>query len=172
MEYGGSLIISDLDTIENIDDYFNPSEPVDDVPYKFNEYIYLDLQKMLDNYYTPFEDTLNEELDYWREYSDDPILDIADEVARSLRMARLGVVEFTEVFEGEDVVSTLQVRQDTAELMLMGIQILDILIEFGPDSFEPSIGPFSGPDPARPPDLPELVPVEPPENIAPRRGRE
>jgi len=172
MEYGGALIISDLDTIENIDDYFNPASPVDDVPYKFNEYFYIDLQKMLDNYYTPFEDVIDDELDYWREYSDDPVIGIADEVTRSLRMARLGVVEFTEVFDGEEVVSTLQVRQDAAELMLIGIQLLDVLIEFGPDSFEPSIGAFSGLNPARPPDMPELVPVEPPGNIAPRRGWE
>lgn len=167
MEYGGALVISDLDTIKHIDDYFNPSNPVEGVPEKFNEYLYLDIQKCFDNFYYPFEDGITGELDYLEEYAGGPTVDIAGQIVRKLRMSRLGVLELTEVYDGTEVSTTLELNKDAADLMLMGIHIVEILLEEGINAIDFSNEAFTGPDPARPPDLPELQPVDPPAEILP-----
>ena len=167
MEYGGALVISDLDTIKHIDAYFNPANPFEGVPEKFNEYIYVDIQKCFDNFYYPFEDEITDELDYWEEYAEGPAVDVAGQIVRKLRMSRLGVLELTEVFDGKEVSTTLELNKDAADLMLMGIHFLEIMLAEGAGAIDYSNGPFTGPDPARPPGLPEMQPVEPPAKIYP-----
>jgi hypothetical protein len=162
MEHEGALFVSDLDTLEGIDKYFRELRPIDDVPDRFNEYLYADVDKLLDTFYRPFEDGVIEEYEWWKEYYEGPPLGIAEDIIGTLGRANLGEVEITELYSAKGVETSMEISKSLADLMLKGQEMLEAIFADGLTLFETFPSPFSGSNPARHPDLPEIIPGEPP----------
>ncbi len=169
MEYGNALVISDLDTIKNIDACFNPSMPVKGLPAKFNDYIYADIDGMLDVAYHPIRDEITYEYDWWRDYGDEDIVGMADAILADLDNSVLGTMEMYDVRDGERFKTHVRMTPAMGDLLLKGYDIVGAMVSrhFNMLGFSPNC--YKGPNPARHPEMPPQKPVEPP--AMPRGGR-
>ncbi len=70
-EYGGVFFLSDLDTIQNLKDYYNPMKPVRKVPARYNSYFYFNFDIVVGKFLHPLQGELRDELDCGREYADE-----------------------------------------------------------------------------------------------------
>ncbi len=58
-EYEGAMFISDMNTIKNLGDYYDPKKPAS-VPSTYNNYFLAEIDNCIEKFYQPFEDDIAE----------------------------------------------------------------------------------------------------------------
>lgn len=128
-EYQGALFISDLETLKDLDDYYDASGPVKDVPKEFNSYMTINVDKIVEDFYDPFEDDLKEEMEWAKDYVDEDIYELYEDMFEMLDAGNLGVLKVYSVFGGGEAIGVLSVKQPMADLMLKGYDYFAMMID-------------------------------------------
>ena len=59
-EYEGALFVSDLETIEDLPDYFNPNRKTEIVMNRYNEYLYFNMDEVMEHFGEPLRRSIDE----------------------------------------------------------------------------------------------------------------
>jgi len=128
-EYRGALFISDLETLKNLDDYYDASGPVKDVPTEFNGYMTINVEKIVEDFYDPFEDNLREEMEWVEDYVDEDVYELYEDMFEMLDAGNLGVIKVYSVFGAGEAVGMISASQPMADLMLKAYDYLAMMID-------------------------------------------
>lgn len=128
-EYEGALFISDLTTLENIDDYYDTSRKVKNLPGKYNGYMAINVDKLRDDFFNPFAREIKDGMDGMEEYVDEEIYEMYENVFDYFEDGDLGIIQVISVYSGNEVNGRLVVTKDMADLMLLGHEFLSTMID-------------------------------------------
>ena len=122
-EYGGAMFLSDLDTLQDLPEFFDKALPYKMDVKKFNEYMYLNADGLVDIFYEPatwfFEDM------FWSMDApeDEEFTAKLDEMNTMLLSGELGEIEIVEVISGHTCEINMKAGRVSADLMLEGIDL-------------------------------------------------
>jgi len=128
-EHKGVLFISDLVTLENIDDYYDTSRKVKNLPAEYNGYLAINVDKLRNDFYKPFAGEIKGEMDGMEEYVDEEVYEMYENVLDYMEDGDLGTIQLISIFGGDEVNGRLVVTKDMADLMLLGHEFLSTMID-------------------------------------------
>jgi hypothetical protein len=122
-EYGGAFFVSDPATLKNLPAYFDKSLPNKMDVNKFNQYMYLNTDRVIDVFYDPIEWFFKDEFTYWTNPSDKEGNAALDEMNKLLLSGELGEIEVVKIIDGHNAQVDMKAGQVSADLMLKGIEL-------------------------------------------------
>jgi len=142
-EYGGAFFVSDPSTLKNLPAYFDKSLPNEMKIKKFNEYMYLNADGLVDVFYDPIIWFFQDEFSYWTNPPEKEGVAALGEMNNLLKSGELGDIEVIEVINGHNAELNMRAGQVSADLMLKGIGLCKNLTEGG-SSMEDAIMRYLG----------------------------
>jgi hypothetical protein len=153
-EYEGGLFISSLDTIENLPDYYDPKKPAEGTPSKYNAYAMFDLDTCVENFYTPFRETVAGALEEAKETEDAEEMAAFEEIFGLLNTAgELGTCEFINHLTEDGCVTTLKFSSAAGPLVLKMYEAGTLISQIISETMEQEMGMMGAPGMMEGPDM-------------------
>ncbi len=130
MEHDGALFISDLQFLENLDNYFDSSRKAKNIPNVYGSFLSLNAGAIVENFYTPFEDDIQDEIDMMKDNGDEKMADMLGEIVGMLTPeGGLGIITLSQTVDGAATDYYLEAEQPAADLMLRGLTLFEAWAE-------------------------------------------
>jgi len=129
-EFGGVFFISDLQTIQNLRDYYNPRKPVRKVPARYISYFYFNVDNVVDNFLRPLAGEIRKELCNNREYADEMEIALMEMVLEFAELPRdIGSIESWSYNSKKGLVSITNISEPVGPFILDFFNMADELRE-------------------------------------------
>ena len=119
------VFISDLDTIENLNCYYESTNSIKVTPRRYNSYCTIDIDNIVEKFVKPFENDIKKELcatSMWEDKAEYELLEWVLSVAQC--SGRLGMLESWSFDHGNQFVSILNMNTTTGPFILEANEIM------------------------------------------------
>ena len=118
-EFGGVFFLSDLQTIQNLRDYYNPRKPVRKVPARYNSYFYFNFDNVVGKFLRPLAGEIRKELCNNREYADEMEVALLEMVLEFAELPRdIGCIEAWSYNSKKGLVSIMNISEPVGPFIL------------------------------------------------------
>jgi len=118
-EKDGAMFLSDVETLKNLANYFDPAQTLKNLPATYNSYCSVDLDKCLKSFGDGWKDFLDKWVVEVKEDKNDEMTKLAEDLVNTLKTAQnLGIIESTTTNGKNGVETTLRLGGGSGPLVL------------------------------------------------------